>query len=509
MNAEVRSPCPGDGQSAGPNSWCPTQAQLFFALAIYFAVQLVVRKLISTSTHLDESEQLILTQTWALGYGPQPPLYTWIQKLFFSAFGVSILSLALVKNLLLFLIYALAYWNARFITRSHPCGLVAAASMVFIPQISWEAQRDLTHSVLACVFSLAALALFCRAVESRKPSDYLAFGICIGLGSLSKYNFLLSVGGLLLAALTLKNLRGAILNRKMLLAAVIGLLIFLPHGVWMVDHWQVASSSSSKFAVQNSGHWLGTTARGLANLLVASVGFVLPVVGILGFVFFRARPSPVEISSRADFVPLLTRMLAIIMTLVAVCVIFLHITNFRGRWFQAILVVVPILLATQVRSRLEASRLKLLVGCSLFVAGLVLILLPGRIVFGETLRHEEPLHFPYAALAAQMKDSLRPETVVVTQDHVLAGNLRLALQPRRVVTTESMDELRPDPQHLAFVWSLRKAETAPTALTDCAEKMGTVDWSQAKHVSADYLYYRRKRGTLAFVVMDRSQQPNR
>ncbi len=478
------------------------------ALAIYFVVQIIVRTLISTSTHLDESEQLILTQKWALGYGPQPPLYTWIQKLFFRAFGLSIFSLALLKNLLLFLIYALAYWNARFITRSHPCGLVAAASMLFIPQISWEAQRDLTHSVLACVFALAAFALFCRAVEFRRRSDYLAFGICIGLGSLSKYNFLLSLGGLLLAALTVKNLRGAILNRKMLMAAVIGVMIFLPHGVWMVDHWQVASSSSSKFAVQNSGHWVGTTARGLINLLVASVGFVLPVVGILGFVFFRARKSPVEIPIRADFVPLLTRMLAIIMTLVALCVILFHITNFRGRWFQAILVVVPILLATQVRPRLETSRLKWLVGCSLFVAGVVLVLLPGRIVFGERLRHEEPLHFPYAALAAQMKDSLKPETVVVTQDHVLAGNLRLALQPRQVVTTESMDELGPAPQYLAFVWSLRKSATPPKGLTDCAEGFGTVDWSQARHVSADYLYYQRKRGTLAYVVMDRSQKRN-
>ena len=216
-----------------PNAWRPTQTQLFSAFAIYFVIQIVSRTLLSPSTHLDESEQLMFTQQWAWGYGPQPPLYYWIQKIFFSAFGVSVFSLALFKNILLFLIYALAYGNARFITRSHACGLVAAVSVLFLPQISWESQRDITHSVLATVFSLAALGLFCRAVEFRKTLDYFALGVCIGLGCLSKYNFILFLAGLLLAALTLKNPRAAVLNRRMLLAVIVGVLILLPHGLFI------------------------------------------------------------------------------------------------------------------------------------------------------------------------------------------------------------------------------------------------------------------------------------
>jgi 4-amino-4-deoxy-L-arabinose transferase-like glycosyltransferase len=488
-----------------PNAWRPTQTQLFSAFAIYFAIQIISRTLLSPSTHLDESEQLVFTQQWAWGYGPQPPLYTWIQKIFFSAFGVSVFSLALFKNILLFLIYALAYWNARFITRSHACGLVAAGSVLFIPQISWESQRDITHSVLATVFSLAALGLFCRAAEFRKISDYLALGVCIGLGCLSKYNFILFLAGLLLAALTLKNPRATVLNWRMLAAIIIGALILLPHGLWAAHHQQMASASSSKFVIEHNEPWLRTTAKGLTSLLLASIGFILPAIVIPWLIFFRAKKSADEIPVRCDFMRLAIRTLAIIMTLVVLCVLLVHVTNFHGRWFQPILIVVPILIAVLLRQQLETRRLKWLMGFSAFVVIALLIALPSRIIFGEKLHHEEPLHFPYAALAAQMKNDLSPATVIVTDDHVLAGNLRLALQPRLVVTTEIMDEFAPDATNLAFAWNPKKTNAPPEALTDYARQFGSVDWSQAKYVSADYYYFRNKRGTMGYVLMDRTK----
>jgi 4-amino-4-deoxy-L-arabinose transferase-like glycosyltransferase len=488
-----------------PTAWRPTQVQLFSAFAIYFVIQIISRTLLSPSTHLDESEQLVFTQQWAWGYGPQPPLYTWIQKIFFSAFGVSVFSLALFKNILLFLIYALAYWNARFITRSYACGVVAAVSVLFIPQISWESQRDITHSVLATVFSLATLGLFCRAVEFRKISDYLALGICIGLGCLSKYNFILFLAGLLLAALTLKNPRAAVLNWRMLLAMIIGVLLLLPHGLWSLHHQQIATATASKFVIQHNEPWVNSTAKGLKSLILASIGFILPAIVIPWLIFFRAKKSVDEIPVRCDFARLAIRTLAIIMTLVVLCVMFVHVTNFRGRWFQPILIVVPILITVLLRQQLEMRRLKWLMEFSAFVAIALLIALPSRIVFGEKLHHEEPLHFPFATLAAQMKNDLAPATVIVTEDNLLAGNLRLALQPRLVATTEIMDEFAPDAQSLAFVWSPKKNEARPEALTDYAEQIASVDWSQAKYVSAAYYYYHNKQGTMDYVLVNRSK----
>ena len=486
--------------------WLPTKIQFFLALAAYFGLQLISRTLLSPSAHLDESEQLVFTQQWAWGYGPQPPLYTWIQKLFFNAFGVSIFSLALLKNLLLFATYALAYWNARFITRRHVCG-VAAAALIFIPQISWEAQRDLTHSVMACVFALAALGLFCRVLEFGKTTNHLALGLCLGLGALSKYNFILFAAGLFIAALSLKTLRPAVLNGRMLLALALAVLIFLPHGWWMIHHWQMASSTSHKLAIQSDAPWLKTTARGLANLLVASGGFILPAALALGLFFFRAKKTSPDVygetSIRCDFARLITRTIASIFGLLVLCVMIIHVTDFRGRWFQPILLGVPILIVTWLHQRLEPRRLKWLMVSAAGVAIVLLIAMPARIVFGEKLRHQEPVNFPFAVLAEQMKPDLAPETIIVTQDHLLAGNLRLALQPRLVVSTELAAEFAPKASHVALAWSLEKSATPPPALVDYAAKMGSPQWEQAKFISANLYFIPSKRLTIGYILMDR------
>src|SRR5262245_12492036 len=92
-------------------------SKFYLLLAVYFGAQVCLRLLTSNSTDLDESEQLLATQQLQWGYGPQPPLYTWLQFPFVQLFGLNILALALLKNLLLFGIYVLTYLNARFITR--------------------------------------------------------------------------------------------------------------------------------------------------------------------------------------------------------------------------------------------------------------------------------------------------------------------------------------------------------------------------------------------------------
>jgi 4-amino-4-deoxy-L-arabinose transferase-like glycosyltransferase len=89
---------------------------LFVFLAGYFFLQLLSRVLISDSANLDEAEQLILTQRIRWGYAAQPPLYTWLQALFFTVFGINIFALALLKNSLLFTTYAFNYLSAKQIT---------------------------------------------------------------------------------------------------------------------------------------------------------------------------------------------------------------------------------------------------------------------------------------------------------------------------------------------------------------------------------------------------------
>ena len=69
----------------GPNTaldrWVP------LGLALYFGLHLISRVLVSPSLELDEAEQLLYLQALSLGYGFQPPLYTWLQALVFAFIG--------------------------------------------------------------------------------------------------------------------------------------------------------------------------------------------------------------------------------------------------------------------------------------------------------------------------------------------------------------------------------------------------------------------------------------
>src|SRR6185295_14893429 len=151
-------------------------------ILVYFALQVVGRVVLSPSADLDESEQLVLTQKLSWGYNSQPPLYTWLQFFAFQLFGVSIFSLALLKNLFLLGTYVFTYLNARALARSHAAGVAAAAALLFIPQIAWESQRDLTHSVLASMFAGATLFCFLQLHSRRTVGRYALLGLCAGLG---------------------------------------------------------------------------------------------------------------------------------------------------------------------------------------------------------------------------------------------------------------------------------------------------------------------------------------
>ena len=92
---------------------------------MFFAARAVVRTVVSDTPELDEAEQVIQAQTWAWGYGPQPPLYTWIQKLFFHALGTTIFALALLNGLILFGTCATAYLAGKNFSGDRRIGLVA------------------------------------------------------------------------------------------------------------------------------------------------------------------------------------------------------------------------------------------------------------------------------------------------------------------------------------------------------------------------------------------------
>ncbi len=76
-------------------------------IAAYFAAQTALRTALGGSFEVDEAEMIVMAQDFQLGYGPQLPLYNWLQAAAFRLFGVGTLARAALKHLPLLLALSL------------------------------------------------------------------------------------------------------------------------------------------------------------------------------------------------------------------------------------------------------------------------------------------------------------------------------------------------------------------------------------------------------------------
>ena len=112
----------------------------------YFLLQIVIRQMAPQALRIDEAQQVLFAQWLALGYDAQPPLYNWYQQAIFTLFGTSMAAIALAKNLILFLIFSVYIKTAELVLENKRFVVVAAVALFVIPQVFWQAQRDLTHT---------------------------------------------------------------------------------------------------------------------------------------------------------------------------------------------------------------------------------------------------------------------------------------------------------------------------------------------------------------------------
>ncbi len=246
-------------------------------LAAYFLLNFVIRLNAPDSLELDEAEQVVTFQWLALGYGAQPPLYNWLQYVVSSVFGMSIASMAGLKNVMLFSLYALNWFTAKRLMGAGRFAAIATFGTLTIPQIAFEAQRDLTHTVgAAFCASLFAHAFFSTLA---KPSlkHYALTGLAIGLGMMAKYNFVVLPISALIAVLSLREWRSRIFDWRMLVTISVALLTIAPHAAWIIANFAQASHGTLEKLRGNHTPALPDTPdlldNGLISLVVAAIGF--------------------------------------------------------------------------------------------------------------------------------------------------------------------------------------------------------------------------------------------
>jgi 4-amino-4-deoxy-L-arabinose transferase-like glycosyltransferase len=453
--AEVRLR-PDPSTSLAPPALGAREALLAAALVIgYFGAQVAMRVAISDALELDEAEQSLWTQSFEFGYGPQPPLYTWLQMIVFEVLGPSVLGLALLKNALLSITYGSLWLAAR---RLMPAPLAATVALcpLLLVQIGWNSQRDLTHSVLATTLASLSFLLVLRLVE--RPSALTrwgALGLALGLGALSKYNFVGFAAVLLAAVLALPEARAALRSPRAWVGAVVlggaALAVFAPHGVWLLDHASAASENTLHKLAGGPMSRGSQIIRGAGSLALATVAFLSPLwlllLGLFGAAWWRGRghndaPPPDfahgdDAALRTAFARRLGRNYALtLIGFFAVLIVVGGASQIKQRWLQPFLVMAPALAVAAAPWLASHPRRRVLHMCCAVAALCWLTWVGGRVVTNGMRATPDEQNEPAAALAAALRSSgALPEGpfTLISSDRVLAGSLRLQFPQARAV----------------------------------------------------------------------------
>lgn len=468
---------------------------IFVLLAAYFMLQVGVRLATSHSLDLDEAEQVFRSQWLAAGYGPQPPFYNWLQYTVFQFTGVSLAALSVVKNLLLFMSYLLYGLTARLILRDKALVAIATLGLLTIPQMAFEMQRDLTHTV--AVFFSASIFFygFIRSLKQPSFASYLIAGIGIGFGLLAKYNFAILPAAALLAALADARMRQRIFDWRLVLTAAVAFVIILPHLFWLKDNLDFATARTlEKMTASGDASYVAQVAMGVSSLALAIISFAGLTVAVFALVFGKGlRPA---LAAGSEWTRLLERMMLVFVAGILLLIVFGGAAGIKDRWLVPMLFIAPLYFCLKI----EAAGVDTGRAFRRFmpVVAVIMIGVPaalyGSVATARFSGHYERLNRPYAGMLDILRKQAEP-AAIIAGDSLLAGNLRQDI-PGVPIVSMDYSGFKPDlssRRPLLLVWLIPhkgEDEALPAAMAQWLQANLGLSAPQASVIDVPYVYGR-------------------
>lgn len=406
--------------------------RLWLGISLYLLLNAGSQALVSGTADQDQAEQLLLSQHWALGYGAQPPLYTYLVKLLFLCSGSALWPLLALKVVLLSSLVGAVLLIGRQLRFRGDQQLFTLAGMALIPQFIWESQRDLTHSVLATTLAAGTLLQLQLLRQRPAPSRFIGLGALLALGLLSKYSFAVFAASLLLAALSLPAFRRALLRPALALAAATALLLLAPHLGWVLQHGDLALAGLAKTERAAGPAW-----SGVLSALKAAIAFLTPFwLAALALLWPQRHQLQRADPAGAPDQALLQRLPLALLAVLLAFVLSTGATRIKDRWYQSLLFYAPLSVATLAPPG-AGRRLRWLVGSGLAAAATAALLLPGRTALaGLTGKSSRP-NYPLPQLVASLVQQHGSPDLVLASNGLVGGNARLALPAVPVITPQA------------------------------------------------------------------------
>lgn len=212
-----------------------------WAALVYVLAWSLLPPLLSSSFPLDVAESLSWGREWQWGYYKHPPLAPWVLHIFYVVFGE--VGPYLLSQLCIALTLWLVWRTALRLMDAERALLAALLTMAvaYYTRPALEFNHNIAQMPLWAALGYSLLA----ALQDGRLRHWLLWGLCAGLGMLTKYSvaILLCVQGLYLLAAQRQVLR----QPGPWLAVLLGLTVFAPHLYWLQESdWLPMAYASSR-----------------------------------------------------------------------------------------------------------------------------------------------------------------------------------------------------------------------------------------------------------------------
>lgn len=401
-------------------------------LALYLIAHFALRLWETPNIGKNDVQEAISAQAWGWGYHPRnPPLHTWLQMASYWFFGTRQIAHIALHYVLLAATYSFAWLVARRLIADRALATLAALSLMLASPFAFTVFTAWTHTLLLAALNLATLWIAIRLTNQWRTIDYVQLGIVIGLGFLAKYSYALFLVPLLLAMLTQRDLRAAILNPRFLITLVVAGAVFAPHAIWMeTARFNFVQFLAEKQRSEVPQPYLTDLGVGLGNVIVGALSFLLPLVLFFPIFFRRAFKTPAK--PAAPWARATTLMMAFGMGLLVLDVVVMRATQFEARYFTCALITAPLVLFQWLDRREDAERSYR----GYLIAGAIAMLivfggLAGRAAFYHRSCNRCWDEMPMQSLITAVRADGFSRGTIIAADYNMGGNLRLAFPQAR------------------------------------------------------------------------------
>jgi len=423
-------------------------------VVLYFAFEACLVSLASRGAGLDDAELASNLSFWNWGYGgSQPPLYTWIAHGLTQMFGLQLAVFQGLKFSLLASIFLAVYAGLRFF--DVPRGLAACAmlSMFLLPDISWNSQYTLTHSIMGTAGAAWCFASLAGFIKKRSWLWAVLFGLSVAAAILGKYNGAFFVLALLIAGFVLPQTRHVLKTRIFALALPVAVLVMAPALVFMAMHPASVLQRTAKFKAGQSGNMALDRLTGLLDFTIAGLSFAALALAV-ALVIWLINRNKESRGKTSDPVKSATRFIGVVLLagflLMGISIVAVGATHVRARWLQPVLFLIPAwltLLFAGMRWRVAKG-----FGIAGFIAALLVPpVLLNNVRLNLANRKEPVQNLDYPALEQDLKRQ-GPVTTILASRTLMSGNMRLLDPDIKTLTAETPGALQRLMRPLVVLW---------------------------------------------------------